>query len=125
MIYGIFTGHSNFALNAVESAEKIIGVQNNYSTISNKDMSSDEIFKMIQDILEKNSQNSDVFIFIDFYGSSISLPSVRIKQMNDSRVTLVFGYNMPMILDFFIHRTKKNPLELQSKLIEVGRMGIR
>ncbi|PIP13966.1 MAG: hypothetical protein COX48_02750 [bacterium (Candidatus Stahlbacteria) CG23_combo_of_CG06-09_8_20_14_all_34_7] len=125
MIYGIFTGHSNFALNAVESVEKIIGVQDNYSIVSNKELSSEDIFKTFQDILTENVKELHVFIFIDFYGSSISLPSMRIKQMYDSKVTLVFGYNMPMLLDFFIHRDKKNPLELQSKLIEVGRMGIR
>jgi len=125
MIYGIFTGHSNFASNAVESAEKIIGTQDNYSIISNKDLSSEEIFGMLEDIIKKNSEDAHFFIFIDFYGSSISLPSVRIKQMHDSKVNLLFGYNMPMILDFFIHRTKKNPFELFGKLIEVGRMGIR
>ncbi|MGE3062633.1 MAG: hypothetical protein AB7T10_03270 [bacterium] len=125
MIYGIFTGHSNFALNAVESAEKIIGSQDNYSIISNKDLSSDEIFRMLSDIIAKNSDFDYFFIFIDFYGSSISLPSVRIKQMNDQKVGLVFGYNMPMILDFFIHRSKKNFRELHGKLLEVGRMGIR
>ncbi|MDD3803216.1 MAG: hypothetical protein PHW02_02365 [bacterium] len=125
MIHGIFTGHSNFAVNAVESAEKIIGAQKNYSTISNEDMSSDEIFKMLEEIVSKNADADHFFLFIDFYGSSISLPAVRIKQMNDARFTLVFGYNMPMILDFFIHRSKKSSGELHSKLLEVGRMGIR
>ncbi|HAV93092.1 TPA: hypothetical protein DCW38_07940 [candidate division WOR-3 bacterium] len=125
MIYGIFAGHSNFASNAVESAEKIIGTQDNYSIISNKDLSSEEIFGLLEEIINKNAKDTHFFIFIDFYGSSISLPSVRIKQMHDSRVNLLFGYNMPMILDFFIHRTNKSPFELSGKLIEVGRMGIR
>jgi len=125
MIYGIFTGHSNFALNAVESAEKIIGPQDKYSIISNKDMSSEEIYGMIDETMKKHGDAAHFFIFIDFYGSSISLPSVRAKQSADSKVTLVFGYNMPMILDFFIHRAKKTPSELHSKLLEVGRMGIR
>ena len=66
MIYGIFTGHSNFALNAVESVEKIIGVQDNYSIVSNKELSSEDIFKTFQDILTENVKELHVLFLLTF-----------------------------------------------------------
>lgn len=125
MIYGIFTGHSSFSRNAVESAEQIIGAQKNYSTLSNKDLSSDELFDSLKSIVKDNPECTHFFVFVDFYGSSISLPSVRLKTSFDGKISIIFGYNMPMILDFFLHRENKSVIELHSKLLEVGKMGIR
>ncbi|MEO0280988.1 MAG: hypothetical protein ABIN05_01390 [candidate division WOR-3 bacterium] len=126
MIYGIFTGHNNFAYETVKSCESIIGEQENYSTISNRELSNDEIYEEFQKILKDHSEAKEFFIFIDFYGSSISLPAIKIKQ-NEEKISikLIFGYNLPMVIDFFLHRNKLNGEQLYEKIIDVGKRGIR
>lgn len=125
MIYGIFAGHGDFAYETIKSCESIIGNQENYSVISNRDLSNEEIYKNFENIIKKHSEHKEFFIFIDFYGSSISLPAIRIKQNSENSITLIFGYNLPMVIDFFLHRNKLKGEQLFEKIIDVGRKGIR
>lgn len=126
MIYGIFTGHNNFAFETIKSCESIIGNQEQYSVISNRELSNDEIYEQFEKILKHHAEIKEFFIFIDFYGSSISLPAVKIKQkVKGDTIKLIFGYNLPMVIDFFLYRNKLTGEQLYEKIIDVGKRGIR
>lgn len=122
-IFGIFTGHHDYSASAVSAAISIIGSQNDYRCLSNRGKDINSMYSDIEEIL--NSNNSDhFFLFIDFYGSSFSIPANRIKDNFSNKVTLLFGYNLPVIVDFFLHRPKKTPGELYEKLVSIGKEAI-
>lgn len=126
MIHGIFTGHANLPFEMVNTCETIIGKQENYTIITNRDLSNDDIYKLLEKSLKENAKNNkEFFIFIDFYGSSVSLPVIKLIQNSSYIIFILFGYNLPMIIDFFIHRNKLTGEKLYMKLIEVGKRGIR
>ncbi|HAF08148.1 MAG: hypothetical protein QME48_03765 [bacterium] len=125
MIYGIFAGHDDFPNAIVKSCESIIGNQGNYSVISNRDLSNEDIYKNFENIIKSHQDHKEFFLFVDFYGSSISLPAFRIKQNSNKTIKLIFGYNLPMVIDFFLHRNKMESEQLFEKIIEIGRKGIR
>lgn len=123
MIFGIFTSHGSFASSAVQAAEEIIGKQDNYLCISNANLSIDEIKNKIEQAVI-NYRADAYFIFIDFYGSSFSLPAMKLARDYDS-LTLMFGFNLPVIIDFFSHRKSKSPDELLIKLKHIGKEAVR
>lgn len=123
MILGLFTGHSDFAHSAVKSAEQIIGEQQNYICISNRGRSADDMETEINRVLETNDFEH-CFIFVDFYGSSTTVPAVKAGR-SFSNVTVIFGYNLPMVIDFFLHRVKKGPDALRDKLLDIGRNAVK
>lgn len=123
MILGLFAGHADFAQSAVHSAEQIIGVQSDYVCISNKGRSAEDIETEMNDILEKH-EFDHCFIFVDFYGSSATVPAIKAGR-SFSNVTVMFGYNLPFVIDFFLHRKKKSPDELRIKLLEIGRDAVK
>lgn len=123
MIYGIFTGHGNFAIESVNAAMEIIGKRDHFSCISNRGLDIDRIREILEKAIDANKARHYI-IFIDFYGSSFSLPALEIERSR-SNVSLIFGYNMPVIIDFFAHRVKKGPSALKEKLINIGREAIK
>ncbi len=123
MILGVFAGHADFAQAAVRSAEQIIGSQSDYVCISNKGRSAEDIEIEMNEILE-NHEFEHCFIFVDFYGSSATVPAIKAGR-SFSGVTVMFGYNLPLVIDFFLHRKKKNPDELKLKLLEIGRDAVK
>lgn len=123
MIYGIFTGHGNFASESVSSAMDIIGNREDYSCLSNRGLDVDSIREIIEQTINDHPAEH-YFIFVDFYGSSFSLPTLEIERSRHD-VSVIFGYNLPVIIDFFAHRIKKGPAALREKLINIGRDAIK
>ncbi|MFO8062869.1 MAG: hypothetical protein R6U31_08110 [bacterium] len=122
-IFGIFTGHHDYSASAVNAALSIIGDQDDYRCLSNRGRDINTMYSDIEGIV--NAHDSEhFFLFIDFYGSSFSIPANRIKDNFSKKVTLLFGYNLPVIMDFFLHRSKKSPDELYDKLVSIGKEAI-
>ena len=122
-ILGIFTGHMEFAHGIIKATEVIIGKQKNYAIISNHNKDYNDIYRDLEKIIIDYSFDH-CFIFIDFYGSSFSTPALLIKNKHKN-ISIIFGYNLPIVIDFFIHRIKKEPFELYEKLIEIGKNAIK
>ena len=123
MIYGIFIGHGNFPYSAVNAVFRIIGEQDNNYCLGDFQKDNTALYKEINKIITDNSADH-YFIFVDFFGSSYSMPALKISNSKEN-VTHFFGYNIPIIIDFFMHRNKKSPNELFNKLIEIGKNSIR
>ncbi len=123
MIYGIFIGHGDFPYATVNAVFRIIGEQNNYFCLGDFQEDNTALYKRINKIISDNFAEH-YFIFVDFFGSSYSIPALQISNSNEN-VTHFFGYNIPIIIDFFMHRNKKSPNELFNKLIEIGKNSIR
>lgn len=122
-IFGIFTGHHDYSASAVSAALSIIGSQNNYRCLSNRGRDINSMYSDIEEIIKSNDSDH-FFVFIDFYGSSFSIPANRIKDNFNKNTTLLFGYNLPVIVDFFLHRSSKTPKELYDKLVSIGKEAI-
>lgn len=124
MIYGVFLGHNDYAASSVKAAELVIGAQSGYTSMSNEMKSLADIEKDLEKIIE-NFKENEIFIFVDFYGSSFSTPVLRMKNRSPEKIFIIFGYNLPIVIDFFIHREKKKGKELSEKLLSIGRGAVR
>ncbi len=124
-IYGIFTGHNDFPSGVINAVQSILGEQEDYTIVSNLGKDNELISKNLEKIIiDKQDSFEHIFIFIDFYGSSFSIPVLTLSKKYDN-ITLIFGYNLPIALDFFIHREKKDQKQLYEKLIQIGKSAIK
>jgi len=124
MIYSVFLGHDDFASSSIKAAELVIGKQTDYSILSNSLKSLDDIEKELVSLVDKHIEGQ-LFLFVDFYGSSFSTPVLRIRNNFPDRIFVIFGYNLPVVIDFFVHKKTKEGRTLVEKLLSIGKGAVR
>src|SRR6056297_3542160 len=96
----IIITHGNYGKELLKSVEMIAGKQKNgYSFSINEDTNIDDIKKQVGKLIE-----GDTYIFVDIYGGSPF--NCAISFLSNPRVKVISGFNMPMILEFFVNRNR-------------------
>jgi PTS system mannose-specific IIA component len=121
MIRGIIIGHGDFARTMLETAERIVGKQENVEVISNLKLSCEILCGQIKEIIETNGANQ--IIFVDLPGGSCAISCLNMMKSNKS-VKVLCGVNLPMLIEFFLLRDKYAVDELVPLLIKKGRDNI-
>ncbi|RMF96245.1 MAG: PTS sugar transporter subunit IIA [Candidatus Schekmanbacteria bacterium] len=112
MVGAIIVTHGNLASELLKSAEMILGRQENVVPIGIKlDDSEEVIVEKITKAMKEVGKGEGILVFTDMFGGTPS--NLSLSFMEDNKVEVITGVNLPMLIKFFSER-EKNSL---SKLI--------
>ena len=119
-VRGILVAHGGMAAGMIDAVRKISGAPEHVLTaVSNEGRSPDQLREDIGAVLGEGP----AVVFTDLGAGSCTL-AARLSCAHRSRVAVVTGVNLPMLLDFVFHRT--DPLDqLARRLVEKGEAGVR
>ena len=118
-VRGIVLTHGTMCHGMVDAVQKITGTETGVLTaISNEGSGPDDLVGLIRQI----AGSQPTIIFTDLQTGSCAL-AARFACRSPSGTRVVFGTNLPMLLDFVFHRDL--PLDdLKERLIDRGRHAI-
>jgi mannose/fructose-specific phosphotransferase system component IIA len=119
---GIVVTHGAMADGIVDAVRKISGVDNGaLLPVSNEGQGPDALVTRVNVLASEVS--GPVVIFTDLEVGSCAL-AAQLACREPCHRTVIFGTNLPMLLDFVFHRHL--PLhELEERLVRIGKAGIR
>ena len=117
---GILVTHGNMAAGMLDATRKIAGAPaDSLVAVSNETMGPEDLVRAVSDV----AGDTPAIIFTDLQTGSCAL-AARFVCRNPVGRRVIFGVNLPMLLDFVFHRHL--PLdELVERLVERGRSAIR
>lgn len=125
MTAGILIGHGELPQVLNRTIQKIIGVQDNFSVLSNENCSAAELQNLLNSAIQ-GLGNNDVIIFVDLYGGSCANVSNQLlKKPRERQISIICGVNPAMLIKYFQYRDQKEFIELVQLLEETGRSEIR
>ena len=123
MIGILIVTHGKFGEEMLESAQAIVGRQENISTVKLPSEEAPEMLKnRLDGMLSEMDRGQGVLIMTDMLGGTpcnICLPYARTKK-----VSIVSGINLYMILAAIVNRNKMELDELTQKVVESGQKNI-
>ena len=100
----ILISHGHYAKYALESAEMIIGKQENCEVISvTEDKDLDSVTKELEEVYKKLKNEKGAVILTDIRGGTPSNAAANLLVREDDILALS-GYNMPLLLELFTNR---------------------
>jgi N-acetylgalactosamine PTS system EIIA component len=119
-VRGIVLTHGTMCHGMVDAVRKITGVEEEaLLAVSNEGLGPDALLGMVAEV----AGEGPVIIFTDLQTGSCAL-AARFACRDPGTRTVVFGANLPMLLDFVFQRHL--PLEeLVERVVERGKTGIR
>ena len=116
MIDGLIVAHGKMGRGLLNAATVIVGEQEAMHSLSNSDLSLEQLQKEISGILE---QTAECIIFVDCLGSAFTA-----SRIVSAGMPVISGVNLPMLLSFFTKRDRLPLNELIEAVINDGRKGI-
>jgi len=116
MIAALIVAHGKMGRGLLNAATVIVGEQEAVHSISNSDLSLEQLQKETRDILD---HTGDCIIFVDCLGSAYTASRIASRGM-----PVISGVNLPMLLSFFTKRERLSLNELVEAVITDGRKGI-
>ena len=102
----ILISHGYFAKYAMDSAEMIIGKQDNYKVISvTDDKDLEDVIKELEDSYNALSKGRDVIVLTDIFGGTPCNAASRLI-LSGKKVTAYTGFNLPVLLELLLNRDK-------------------
>lgn len=120
-IRAVIIGHGNLARALLDAAERILGKQRQVEIISNAGISGDALCARIARTC--NQTRRDMIVFVDLPGGSCTISCMKTLRAK-KRVWVVTGMNLPMMLEFFLLRSKFKAGDLVPILIKKARHNI-
>ncbi len=119
-VRGIVLTHGTMCHGMVDAVRKITGVEEEaLVALSNDGLGPEALLRVVSEV----TGEGPVVIFTDLQTGSCAL-AARFACRDPGTRTVVFGANLPMLLDFVFHRHL--PLDtLVDRLVERGKAGIR
>ena len=100
----ILISHGHYSKYALESAEMIIGKQENCEVISvTEDKDLDSVTKELEEVYKKLKNEKGVIILTDIRGGTPSNAAANLL-VRESDILALSGYNMPLLLELFTNR---------------------
>ena len=120
MTYIIMVSHGEYVKAMIESAELIVGEQENVTTFGfNLGDSVDQLQESIANELKRVQKNSDVLVLTDmFSGSPFNAVSSLMQEYSFHHIT---GINLPLLLKILMSRDETSVEELCSNAMEKGK----
>jgi mannose/fructose-specific phosphotransferase system component IIA len=123
MILALLITHGNLAGGLKDAVEQMLGKQEGFLTLSNSGLAGKDLVDRINQILEEQNHPTAI-LFTDIYGGSCWRSSRFVASQN-SKVALITGVNLPMLLTFFTNRHKLEFDQLLTKVVQTGEEGIK
>lgn len=102
----ILISHGYFAKYAMDSAEMIIGKQENYKVISvTDDKDLEDVIKELEDSYNVLSKGREVVVLTDIFGGTPCNAASRLI-LSGKKVTAYTGFNLPVLLELLLNRDK-------------------
>lgn len=102
----ILISHGYFAKYAMDSAEMIIGKQDNYKVISvTDDKDLEDVIKELEDSYNALSNGREVIVLTDIFGGTPCNAASRLI-LSGKKVTAYTGFNLPVLLELLLNRDK-------------------
>ena len=100
----ILISHGHYSKYALESAEMIVGKQENCEVISvTEDKDLDSVTKELEEVYKKLKNEKGVIILTDIRGGTPSNAAANLL-VRESDILALSGYNMPLLLELFTNR---------------------
>ena len=123
MVHAVIIGQGELPRALLEAARAIVPDTEGVSVLSNSDCRIEEL----QDRLGRtiaSIPDGEVVIFADMFGSSCANAGLEVRK-GQSRVAVLSGVNLPMVVRFLYHRHRKPFAELVPFLVETGRAAVQ
>lgn len=123
MIGAVIITHGRLAEALLEAAEAIAGKIDNVKTLSvmNSD-TNDGIRAVLASAVKEVNKGKGVVIFTDMFGGTPT--NIALSLMEEGKVEVITGVNLPLILKFMSHRSDKSLQDLTHLLKEYGQGSI-
>jgi mannose/fructose-specific phosphotransferase system component IIA len=123
VVCAIITGQGDLPRALLEAARAIVPDIEGVRTLSNFECAVGELRSRLEQAIVDLPQG-DVVVFADMFGSSCANAGLEVKQSN-SRVAVLSGVNLSMVVRFLYYRHKKPFAELIPFLVETGRTAVQ
>jgi len=124
MVTGIVVTHGNLAGELLATAKRIFGEFSDCYPVSNAKMSPQALTEELENLVQSANEAEGVMILTDFFGGSCSHACLGVGRKY-SRVRLVTGVNLPMLLAFLYRRNEVPFEKLPAELVERGLKSIQ
>ena len=123
MVCAVIVGQGNLPRALLESARAIVPDTEGVTAISNIDCPVDGLKTRLEQAIRELPEG-DVLVFADMFGSSCANAGLEVKR-GGSRIAVLSGVNLAMVVRFLYHRHKKPFAELVPFLVDTGRTAVR
>lgn len=123
MIGTIIITHGHVAESLMEAAESITGALSKARALSVKSSdATDAVRVSLSAAIKEVDGGQGVIVFTDMFGGTPT--NIALSFMQEGRIEVITGVNLPMIIKFAGYRTEKTLQELALLLKEYGRSSI-
>lgn len=124
MIGVLIVTHGNFGAELLNSAELIIGKQENVETLSlNHGDNIEKLYCSVNECIERLDRGGGVLVLTDLFGGSPS--NVTAANMEERYFESLSGVNLPMLIEALDSRNCSDLQELTDKVLRAGVRGIK
>ncbi len=123
MIGAVIITHGGLAGSLVEAAEAIAGKIDGVRTVSvTRSDTTESVRALLAASIKEVNAGNGAIVFTDMFGGTPT--NIALSFMEDGKVEVITGVNLPMILKFIGHRTEKGLSGLAVMLKEYGQSSI-
>lgn|SRR5690554_3492530 len=122
MVTAILITHGLLGGELIRAAESILGKQEGLSALSNRDVSLESLGERVRAVV--GTGEDPVYLFVDLLGGSCCHAALLLAK-RDARIRVIAGINLPMLLEFLHYRDRVGEAELEARILQRGRDGIR
>ncbi|MBI5587280.1 MAG: PTS sugar transporter subunit IIA [Deltaproteobacteria bacterium] len=123
MVGAIVVTHGSLAASLVEVAESITGKIENVRVVSVRNSDTTEsIRSALSGFVREVNTGSGVIIFTDMFGGTPT--NIALSLLEDGKVDVITGVNLPMLIKFIGNRTEKRLSEVALLLKDYGQKSI-
>ena len=123
MVYAVIVGQGDLPRALLEAARAIVPDTEGLSTLSNLECPVAALKARLEQAIS-GFPEGDVVVFADMFGSSCANAGLEVKRSN-SRVAVLSGVNLSMVVRFLCYRRKKPFAELIPFLVETGKTSVQ
>jgi mannose/fructose-specific phosphotransferase system component IIA len=123
MIYAVIIGQGDLPRALLESANAIVPDTEGVTALSNLECPVAALKARLEQTIS-GFPEGDVVVFADMFGTSCANAGLEVKRSH-SRVAVLSGVNLSMVVRFLYHRHKKPFAELIPFLVETGRTAVQ
>ena len=121
LVRGVLLSHGTLAEGMVDAVQRIAGLDEGaLVAMSNEGQNPQGLAEQVDALVG----SAPAVIFTDLCSGSCALTAQLTCRKNNGRRAVVFGMNLPMLLDFLFHRDLALS-ELVPRLIEKGKEGVK